>query len=408
MARIYTSIDGQIDELAREVTEEFDSLSKRIQDRKNELLFQLDSLRLREKETEIDRKQTISVLNGVEENLESIKLNKLNDLSNELRAKVGEKKEFYEKELLHIKFLFNREMHKSIANLGEIVEEWLPKYSQQVHNCASMEKVKCSVSIEKPTGVCVNEESQLIYIVESGKCRIKVFTMDCEFLREFGENKLKGPVRIAVNKNNLFITDHKLQTVLKYNVTSHPEYIKSICEREQVRLEMPHGVDVDPVTEEVYVTDTKHSTVLIYSSDLVFKRNLGHNLVHPLDVRISQNCILVLDNGSKGSDRKPNMYKFNRSGNLIIAFHLLGGSIEVPQHFSTDCMGNLLISNWRNDTVAIAHPDGVVYCSIGSDAKSGTVLKTPKGLAVTRSGRVVVVSETPKRGLQIWEFVKHD
>ena len=328
-----------------------------------------------------------------------------------MKAKVDEKKEYYQKELLHVNFLFNREeMQKSIAKLGEIVEEWLPKYSQQVHKCVSMEKVKCSVSIDKPTGVCVNEESQLIYIVESGKCRIKVFTMNCEFLREFGENKLKSPARIAMNKNNLFITDHKLQTVLKYNVTSYPKYIKSISEHQQVRLEMPHGVDVDPSTEEVYVTDTKLKTVLIYSSDLLFKRKLGHNLVYPLDVRISQNCIVVLDYGSKDSSCKPSMYKFNRSGNLISAFHLLDGhvSIEYTQHFSMDCMGNLLISNWKNDTVDIAHPDGDVYYSIGSDAKTGTVLKAPKGLAVTRSGRVVVVSETPKRWLQIWEFVKHD
>ena len=407
MAAIYISIDGQIDEVAREVTEEFDSLIEELQVRKKELLFQLNNLRLRQKECEIERKRTISALKEVEDNLNDIKLNKLDNFTNELKAKVDEKKEFYKKELLHIKFLFNRkEMQKSIAKLGEIVEECLPKYSQQVHSCVSTDKVKCSVSIEKPTGVCVNEANQLIYIVESGKCRIKVFTMNCEFVREFGENKLKGPVRIAVNKSNLFITDQKLQTVLKYNVNSQPEYIKSICERERVRLEMPHGIDVDPNIEEVYVTDTKHSTVLIYSSDLVFKRKLGHNLVHPLDVRISQNCILVLDNGNKESDRKPNMYKFNKSGNLIVAFHLLG--VEVPQHFSMDCMGNLLISNWKNDTVVIAHPEGVVYCSIGSDAKTGTVLKAPKGLAVTRSGRVVVVSETHKNWLQIWEFVNHD
>ena len=404
---IYMNMEGQLDQIEKSIENKFENIISSVIGRKLELLSRVKILRTDLSNKEVERKEILLNIGKLEKVLESMKVNKLEVMHDNISLQIQEQRRLLEldqKEQGCVTLFCNtNDVLQKISNLGRIIENVVPKYSVSKRPISSIGKVgSISNPLFHPTGLAVDEDNERIFVVDTGNHKIQVYSMDCEFIQDFDAKRLKEPWGIAVNKTNLYVTDIALHTVLKYDCTSHPVYTKSLTELSctiEEQLRKPQGITVDPSTEEVYVTDTKLNAVFVYSSDLILQRKIGHNLVHPSDVKIHQDSVYVLDYA------KPSMHKFNRAGCLISDIHLLNDDNPIEPSiffFSIDCMGNFLISNWKTDTVYIAHPDGDVFRNIGSDSKTGVVLKSPKGVAVTRSGRVIVISDTQRNWIQIF------
>lgn len=403
---IYMKLEGQIEDIEKQIERKFDNIIESAERRKSELLSQVKQLKNDLSFKEIEKMEILQNIEKLENVLNSMKVNKLEQMHNNILDQINEQKRrlrIDEKEQGALNFYCNtNEVLRQISNLGRVVDQVAPKYSSISLPVTSIGKVgSVSSQLHRPNGVAIDDSSERIFVVDTGNHRFQIFSMECEFIGDYDCKRLKEPHGIAYHQKNLYVTDTVLHNVFMYDCTSYPVFTRSVNDMNfsiESQARKPHGIAVDPATGEVYVTDTKLNCVLVYSPELIYLRRFGSNLAHPSDVKVFKDFVYIVDYN------KPFMHKYNRTGSLITDIYLLNGdsTIETPQHFSVDCMGNFLISNWKNDTVDIAHPDGDVYYSIGSDAKTGTVLKAPKGLAVTRSGRVVVVSETHKNWIQIF------
>ena len=403
---IYVNMQGQLDEIEKSIETKFENLISSLIGRKLELISKVKLLRTNIYNKEIERNEILQNIEKLEKVLASMKVNKLEVMHDNISLQIQEQRkqlELDEKEQGVVTLFCNtNDLLQKISNLGIVIEKVIPKYSVIKQPVISIGKVGSSIVFCHPTGLALDEDNERIFVVDSGNHKIQVYSFECEFIQDFDGKRLKEPWGIAVNKNNLYVTDLALHTVIKYDCTSHPVYVKSLTELSSTveeQLRKPQGITVDPSNEEVYVTDTKLNTVFVYSSDLILQRKLGYHLVYPSDVKVHQDYVYVLDFG------KPSMHKYNKAGCLISDIHLLNDANPIDSSFlffSIDCMGNFLISNWKNDIVFITHPDGDVFSSIVSDSQTGTVLKSPKGVAVTRSGRIVVISDTHKNWIQIF------
>ena len=403
---IYMKMEGQIEDIEKQIEKKFDSIIESAERRKSELLFLVKRLKNDLSLKEVEKMEVLQNIEKLESVLDSMKVNKLEQMHNNILDQINEQRRRLrvdEKEQGTLNFYCNTdEVLQQISNLGRVIEQTAPKYSSITLPVISIGKVgSISSHLNRPTGVAIDDTSERIFVVDTGNHRFQIFSMECEFIGDYDSKRLKEPHGIAYHQKNLYVTDTILHNVFMYDCTSYPVYLKSLNDVNssiESQARKPHGIAVDPATGEVYVTDTKLNCVLVYSPELIYLRRFCSNLAHPLDVKVFKDSVYIVDYN------KPFMHKYNKSGSLVTDIYLLNGdsTIETPHHFSMDCMGNFLISNGKNDTVDIAHPDGDVYCSIGSDAKTGIVLKAPKGLAVTRSGRVVVVSETHKNWIQIF------
>ena len=394
-SRIHTKVLVQLDEIEKIAIQKFDKLIEILQFRKTELISEIKNLRNEVSGEEVERKDRIG---QIKVDLDSIEGKKLENLSEKIQFN---KKEIREMGNISIKFICNiSDFEEKITVLGKIVKEVEPRYSVMMSPIQTIEH--CHLS--RPTSVCISEEQELIYIVDNGNHQINIFSMDYEFKQNFEDKKWKDPWGIAVDKNNLYVTDMAGHNVLRYDCSSNLNFVKNVSDlgvnqEHSTHKFKPQGITVYENNGEVYVTDINNNNVKVYSSDLEFKHTFGSDFLrHPVDVKIHGDNVYVLDNN------KPCMHVFNMSGSPCQDIYFLNGStpIETPLFFNIDCAGNFLVSNWRQDAVNIVRSEGDVKYTIESNAESGSVLKTPRGVAVTRSGRVVIVSDTPKNWIQIF------
>lgn len=402
-SRLY-SMESQLDEIETLIELKFGNIIRCVEDRKIELISKVKNYKIELSNQKFERSETLSEIGKLEHALGSIKSNTMEDIQSSLSRQISVKRsELSLKNQGSVKLVCDTcDIEQSISRLGTIIEEKIPNYGQNTcPNISIAKRGHLSSMFNRPTGVAIDEEQNQIFVVDSGNHRIQTYSMECEFIHEFDSKRLKDPYGIAIHHNNLYVTDIGLHSVLKYDCTSTPTFVKLISDSgpTQNGLRKPHGIAVNTYTGDVYVTDAKNNSVVVYSSDLEFKHTFGSDFLrHPVDVKIHGDNVYVLDNN------KPCMHVFNMSGSPCQDIYFLNGStpIETPLFFNIDCAGNFLVSNWRQDAVNIVRSEGDVKYTIESNAESGSVLKTPRGVAVTRSGRVVIVSDTPKNWIQIF------
>ena len=61
---------------------------------------------------------------------------------------------------------------------------------------------------KSPWGVVVEYKSENIYVVEESNNRVQVFSREAKYLFEFGSDKMKSPLCIAIYKDRVFVTQH--------------------------------------------------------------------------------------------------------------------------------------------------------------------------------------------------------
>jgi DNA-binding beta-propeller fold protein YncE len=155
----------------------------------------------------------------------------------------------------------------------------------------------------------------------------------------------------------------------------------------------PVYLAVDPLTDEVYVSDRLAATVYIYDRDGAYQRELTLAVPRPG----WQPLGLAFD--SKG-----NLYVTDLSGPfqkvLVIdrtatVVRTLGETSKLwfPNGVAVDGAGNVYVSDSNNGRLLMFDADGTVRAQVARGAGQGN-LGLPRGLAVDASGRVFVADPT--------------
>ncbi|KAI6660228.1 NHL repeat containing protein [Oopsacas minuta] len=202
-----------------------------------------------------------------------------------------------------------------------------------------------------------------IYIADTDKSRIQIFSTEGKFIHEFGKEQLRYPYCIALYKEWGFVSDWGLITIFKFSKTNY-----KLIKRVKEVVSLPFGLTTD-TNGEVLVADWMNNRIAVFSSDLEYIREIGKGkLKHPCDVKINNNNIFVAD-----INEINNIHIFSKSGDLLKSFiKLENGRGFIFLCF--DLYNNIIISDCLGDSINIFTEDGQLIHKIQCNNPTGIIV----------------------------------
>ncbi|WP_411023855.1 hypothetical protein, partial [Salmonella sp. s51228] len=90
-----------------------------------------------------------------------------------------------------------------------------------------------------------------------------------EFITEFGKQDLKSPNGIAIYGNFVYVSDSKLDEILKYELPDF-KLVARIGHTAKGKLQYPTGMTSD-TNGDLYLTEMHADRVSIFNQNLIFK-----------------------------------------------------------------------------------------------------------------------------------------
>ena len=151
----------------------------------------------------------------------------------------------------------------------------------------------------------------------------------------------------------------------------------------------------------LYVCDSNNNRINVYSNNLIL-RTITHTFLYlPLDVKIHEKNIFVLNSKS------PYVLEFDLTGYFLNKFLLDNGweSNLIPSFFCIDSTGRFLITDKREPYIYVFNK--VVYAKQALETRlelehGEDRLVEPRGVCLDREGRVIVVCNYKDAMLQIF------
>ncbi len=156
---------------------------------------------------------------------------------------------------------------------------------------------------------------------------------------------------------------------------------------------VPVWIAIDPLTNEVYVSDRPTGEIYIYDRDGAYQRTL--TLAAPISgwqpVGIAfdkEGLLYVVDLGAA----TPRVEVIDRTASVV---RTLGetSQLSFPNGIAVDRDGNVYVADSNNGRLLVFDPAGTIRAQIGRGSGQGN-LGLPRGVAVDGSGRVFVGDAT--------------
>ena len=292
----------------------------------------------------------------------------------------------------------SNKMLAELNKLGKLVDkgrseiEYKSKKQPLVSVC---EKGKGMEQLNNPLGVTVDNKSGNIYVADYYNNCVKVFDSTGKYLFKFGDNEGEGkmnyPMGVAICGDRILITQGN-NCILNYQLNGKFISRIGIQGRRELEFNFPFGLTIDESNGDIYICDRNNNRIQILNNDLSFKSQFGKDkLKHPLDVKLSKECIYVLD------EFNPCLHLFNYNHILQKSVISRGKGMEVidPCFFFIDQTDNILISDYSSNSIHIFNSEFRLIHEI-------PVSNHPTGVTVDKQGRVIVVCRADKDCLQIF------
>jgi DNA-binding beta-propeller fold protein YncE len=157
---------------------------------------------------------------------------------------------------------------------------------------------------------------------------------------------------------------------------------------------IPTYVAIDPVNQDVYVSDHSTDKVYIYNASGKFlstfapKGNLGK--WEPLGLAFSPDGTLYATD-TEGTGKAHRVVAFSPDGTLVRSMGAPG--LSFPNGVAVDQHGNIDVADSNNGRLIIFNPAGKILATIGHGLGSGD-LGLPRGVALDGAGRLYVVDSS--------------
>ena len=162
-----------------------------------------------------------------------------------------------------------------IAELGEIVPCEIPNYSLKTDPILTVgEFGKCQNELNA-RGIAFDDTTELIYLADCGNSRVRLVSLKGEFVKQFGNDKLRNPCGIAVTNECIYLTDTGHNALFQFRKKDFKLLNKTGTEgNEEGQLYWPQGLCID-TNGDVMVADTDNNRISVFSKQLKFKSCLG-------------------------------------------------------------------------------------------------------------------------------------
>jgi DNA-binding beta-propeller fold protein YncE len=160
---------------------------------------------------------------------------------------------------------------------------------------------------------------------------------------------------------------------------------------------VPVYIAIDPLTQEVYVSDRLAGTIHIYDAAGTFLREFVPPTPvtgwQPMGMAFTKDGSLYVTDLSTAT-----VLQFDRQGQVV---RELGAAdkLSFPNGVAVDRNGNVYVTDSNNGRLLVYGPEGQVVARIGRGADSGK-LGLPRGIAIDGSDRVFVV-DTSGQAVQV-------
>ena len=280
---------------------------------------------------------------------------------------------------------------------GDVLEWEVPNYSLKKEPILTAGKKGKGKKELDAMGLFFDEDTQQIFIADFVNSRVQVMSLKGEFITSFGQDVLKHPYGISVNKDHIFVTDWVHNSIFKF-CKNTLELLNSTKGSEELQLSEPSGLCIDS-NGDVFVADRFNHRIVIFSTNLQFKyRFCTHKVYYPQDVKLTPDCVVVLDWSSKC------IHLFSRDGDYLSSCISQGEEqnslVRNPLFFCLDLSGNILISDLYHHCIKIFTQSGEFIHSIGREGNKKGEFIQPRGIAISKSGVIFVVSDNPNYSLQ--------
>lgn len=166
---------------------------------------------------------------------------------------------------------------------------------------------------------------------------------------------------------------------------------------------VPVYVAVDPLTDDVYVSDRVAAKIYVYRADGTYKGVFRPNLSNlggawqPLGLAFDANGVLYVTDASAPANR---VLSFTRGGKLL---HRFGTSLQYafPNGIAVDRDGNVYVADSNNGRVVVLDKSGGFVTAISSGSAAQR-LGLPRGLAI--EGDRLYVVDTTDQSVQVFQI----
>ena len=354
----------------------FDRIIGAATERRDQLLVQLNDMKLDYLNKEETRKKQVSELEKIikqlrEMNIEQNPIVKLNE--EQIKNLQKELKKYENPTPVPFSAVSTEGLESLLEQLRRYgtVEELRP-YKERINPVKKFgTKGEKKGELNYPTGLILYR-NESIYIADTNNSRIQIFSTAGKFVTGFGKEQLYYPYSIALNDKWVFVSDYHHNAVFKFQITNN----KYVCQSAKGELNFPFGITVD-TNGEVLVADSNNNRIAILNSELKLVRKIGKDkLKHPRDVKINKNNIFVADNNEIN-----NIHIFTESGDIIRSFIKLDDGTGLI-YLCFDLYNNIIVSDCRSKSIQIFTINGELIHKI-------VCKSSPKGIAVDNSDNII-------------------
>ena len=237
-------------------------------------------------------------------------------------------------------------------------------------------------------GVAVDKD--LIYIVDHLTNVVSIYSLEGDYLKNFGKGKLSDPYGICVSQDAVFVTNRGNTSVSKFLKSGH-----FVNDSTHSNPGLQLGLLSSLCTHDVFVyvcNRGKHRIEVLGSSDLKFKQSFGQGIFHcPEDIKVSNNKLFIITQYEKL------IHTFTTDFQFIYSITLSTQSLYYVSFFAIDLNSNFIISNLHAGRLEAFSLSGEHVASLGD-----AYLRLPGGVSVDGSNRIVTVSQSDNNSIQIY------
>ena len=234
-------------------------------------------------------------------------------------------------------------------------------------------------------GVAVNEHGE-IAVTDFGNHRVQVFSNEGEFLLSFGEKgseegQFRYPCGVTYDRNgNLLVVDTDNKRIQQFS--GRGQFIRIFGAEGELdgKLNKPFGISTCP-DGNIIVLDIDNKRAVVFSPE-------GRVLLTLHDEKLNPYHCIYHDNRFIVSDGNENCIKvYSEQGDFLYQFGKKGtgnGDFDCPRGLAIEKSGRLVVCDRGNNRLQLFKLDGTFCCKFGGN------FNRPVSVAVLRDGRFSV------------------
>ncbi|KAI6656808.1 hypothetical protein LOD99_16111 [Oopsacas minuta] len=273
---------------------------------------------------------------------------------------------------------------------------------------AGCNKGKDPEELNKPSSVDIDISTSNIYVADTYNHCIKVYDRNGKYKFLFGRKspgKVAYPFGLCISSRTVYVGEKMDGKIKAFDLNG--TFLREVTGdgTKKGNYKFIWGITADDENGDIYACDNEGDRIQTYNSNLEFKYTvIGEgkpgNVVRPVDVKVRDHMIIVLDQGN------PCVHYFDKQGVPLwsmVRFEQ-GETAIAPQCFTFDLEDNILITDANTHTIRIYTPKGELYIALGRKGDNRGEFFSPTGIALDTNGNIVSISQRDRANLQIISY----